>query len=334
MWVVDRVHGHAADRRALALPSHAASLAPVDVGLLGVADLTDRGTASGIDVANLARRHPELRHAAVLGDQLDARAGRPGDLRSATRPELDRVDHGADGDVAQRQVVARLDVGRRTGLDPVALRQAGRTDDVALLAVGVVEQGDARRAVGVVLDVGDLGRHTVLVRPTEVDDAVGTLVTAALVTNRDATVDVATALAVQRSHERLLRLVARDLDEVGDARATTTGRRRLVLANTHLDRAPEEVDAVALSQADDGALGVVALSETDPGPLALALTVEGVDAGHLDVEDLFDGDLDLRLVGVRANEERVLVLVDEAVALLRDDRSEQHVARIRDHASP
>src|SRR5918997_2545980 len=37
--VVHRVHGHTADGRALALPPHAAGLAPVDVRLLGVAHL-------------------------------------------------------------------------------------------------------------------------------------------------------------------------------------------------------------------------------------------------------------------------------------------------------
>src|SRR5439155_1389482 len=83
-------------------------------------------------------------------------------------------------------------------------RQPCRSDDVALLAVGVVQQRDARGAVGVVLDVRDLRRHAVLVVATEVDDAVGALVTAALVTDGDPAVDVAAALAVQRLDERLL----------------------------------------------------------------------------------------------------------------------------------
>src|ERR687886_534191 len=44
--------------------------------------------------------------------------------------------------------------------------------------------------------------------------------------------------AVQRPDQRLLRLRAGDLGEVGDARATTPRRRRLVLANAHLLRSP------------------------------------------------------------------------------------------------
>src|SRR5207248_5379255 len=99
-----------------------------------------------------------------------------------------------------------------------------------------------------------------------------------------------------------------------------------------LYRASEEVDAVAGGDADNGAFGVVALAVAEPGALALAGSVEGVDARHLDVEDLLDGNLDLRLFGVRVNDERALVLVDESIALLRDDRSEQHVAGVGDHA--
>src|SRR5438270_4075054 len=328
--MVDRVHRHTAYRRALALPAHAAGLAPVDVGLLGVAHLADGGAAARVDVADLPGRHPQLCHTTVLGDELHARARRPGNLRPAARTQLDRVHDRADRDVAQGQVVAGLDVRRRAGLDPVTLRQPRRRDDVALLAVGVVQQCDACRAVGVVLDVRDLRRHAVLVVTTEVDDAVGALVTATLVAGGDPAVHVATALVVQRLDQRLLRLGARDLDEVGDTGATAPGRRRLVFADAHLDRAPEEVDAVTLGEADDGALGVVARADAEPRALALALAVGGVDAGHLHLEDLLHGDLDLRLVGVWVHEERVLVLVDEPVALLRDHRREQDVARVGD----
>src|SRR5699024_7417726 len=82
---------------------------------------------------------------------------------SCTEAQLDGVPHGAQRDVPQRQVVAGLDVRTRTVLDEVALTQLGRREDVALLAVQVVQQRDARGAVGVVLDVGDLGPHAVLV---------------------------------------------------------------------------------------------------------------------------------------------------------------------------
>src|SRR5699024_257736 len=232
--VVVRVHDHAADLGALALPPHAAGLAPADVRLLRVADLTDGGAAAGVDVADLAGGHAQLRIGAFLGDQLHGGAGAAGDLRAAAGAELDRVHDGAQRDVAQRQVVAGLDVRPGTVLDPVALTQLGRREDVPLLAVQVVQQRDAGGAVGVVLDVSDLGAHAVLVVTTEVDHAVGPLVAAAPVTGRDATVVVATAGLGQRTDQRLLRRGPGDLDEVGATRAATTGRGRLALTNCHV----------------------------------------------------------------------------------------------------
>src|SRR4051812_11060290 len=65
--VVDRVHRHAADGRALALPAVAAGLAPVDVRLLGVADLADRGAAPDVDQPHLAGRHPQRGVLALAG---------------------------------------------------------------------------------------------------------------------------------------------------------------------------------------------------------------------------------------------------------------------------
>src|SRR5687768_5038451 len=119
--VVHRVHGDTADGRALALPPHAAGLPPVDVRLLGVAHLADRRATADVDVADLARRHAQLRQPALAGDQLDAGPGRAGDLGAATGTELDGVNNRADGDVPQRQVVAGLDVGRGAALHRVAL---------------------------------------------------------------------------------------------------------------------------------------------------------------------------------------------------------------------
>src|SRR5262245_74524 len=213
--MVDRVHRDTAYRRPLALPAHPAGLAPTDVGLLGVADLADRRAAADVDVAHLAGRQSQLSAPALLGDQLHAGSSRPAELRAAARTELDRVDRRSDRDVAQRQVVARLDVGADARLDPHALLEAFRRDDVALLAVDVVQQRDPSRPVRVVLDVRDLGRHAVLVGSAEVDDAVRALVTAALVPGGDPALVVAAALLGQRTHQTLLGRTPGDLAEVG-----------------------------------------------------------------------------------------------------------------------
>src|SRR5262249_33932793 len=204
--VVDRVHGHAAHRGPLALPPVAAGLAELDVALLGVPDLADGGAAARVHPPDLARRHPELGVPALLREQLHARTGRPGDLGATAGPQLDGVPQGAGGDVAQRQAVPRADVGARAVLHPVPLPQALRAQDVALLAVGVVQQRDPRGAVRVVLHVRHLGGHAVLVRPAEVDQPVRALVAAALMPRRDPARPIPPAPGGQRADQGPLRL--------------------------------------------------------------------------------------------------------------------------------
>src|SRR4051794_10708302 len=98
------------------------------------------------------------------------------------------------------------------------------------------------------------------------------------------------------------------------------------------DRAAEDLDRVARLQADERALGVLALPVAVAGALALALAVGGVHVQYPDVEDLLDRDLDLGLVGLGADQEGVGPLFDQAVALLRDDRRQDDVARVGDHS--
>src|SRR3954447_800441 len=102
-----------------------------------------------------------------------------------------------------------------------------------------------------------------------------------------------------------------------------------ILVSPSARRATEHVDRPALlRERDDRALGVLALAVAGAGALALARAVQRVDAEHLDPEHLLHGDLDLCLVGVRPDDEGVLALVEQPVALLRDHRRQQDVPRV------
>src|SRR6266545_4950033 len=109
--VVDGVHGHAAGLRTHALPPVAAGLAHLDQLVLGVADLADRGPAVDGYPAHLGGGQAQRGVGALLGEEHDGRAGRAGHLAACARLELDVVDRRADRDVAQRQGVARPDLG-------------------------------------------------------------------------------------------------------------------------------------------------------------------------------------------------------------------------------
>jgi hypothetical protein len=199
--VVDRVHGHTADGRADALPAVTAGLAPVDVRLLGVADLADRCAAAHVDVADFTGGQTQLGETAFLGDELDRRTGGAGHLGAAAWAELHSVDDRTNGDVTQRKVVAGLDVSPGSGLDEVALLELVRCNDVALGAIDVVQECDARRAVGIVFDLSYAGVNAVLIVAAEVDQTVLTLVSTTLVTGCDLAGVVTAALFGERTHQ-------------------------------------------------------------------------------------------------------------------------------------
>ncbi len=283
--VVDGVHGHATHVRALALPAVTARLADLDQAGLAVADRADGAPAVDRDAAHLGRREPQGRVLAFLGHQLDRRARAPTELAARTGLQLDVVHGRTDRDVTQRQRVAGPDLRSLPALEHVADLEAQRSDDVALLAVEVVEQRDASVAVRVVLDRRDLGRHAVLVA-TEVDQAVLLLVTATTVTRRHAAVGVPSTGARLGLGERLLRLVAGDLREVGDGLEPATGTGGLALANRHRQlpkisiRSPSARETIARL-----ASGARAESATAAVALALALAVQRVDVGDPHPED-------------------------------------------------
>src|SRR5215468_8840126 len=80
-------------------------------------------------------------------------------------------------------------------------------------------------------------------------------------------------------------------------------------------------------------MSIRSLADAEPGAPPLTLAVERVHASDLHVEDRLDGLPDLRLAGVRGDDERVLVeLVLESVAFLRDHRPEQDVPVVEDPA--
>ena len=93
--------------------------------------------------------------------------------------------------------------------------QAIGPQNVALLAIGVVQQRDARRAIRVVLDRRHLGRNPGFVA-SKIDDSVAPLVTATAKTHRGAAFVVAATRAALALGELLLGLALGDLLERRD----------------------------------------------------------------------------------------------------------------------
>ena len=230
--VVHRVHGDAPDAGRTAPPAVPPGLPEGHVLVIQVAHLSDHRPAVDVELAHLARRQPQLRVVPVPRHQLAVGARRTRHPGATPREQLHVVDVRAERDVLQRQAVPRTDlrVSARLHLHPDL--QAIRRHDVAALAVGVVEQRDARRAVRVVLDAGDAGRDAVL-GPAEVDDPIAPLVPAADPALRDVALVVAAAGLVEPLGERLHGTAPRQLREVRQDRVPERRGGRTEFLETH-----------------------------------------------------------------------------------------------------
>ena len=82
-------------------------------------------------------------------------------------------------------------------------------EDVALFTIRVIEEGEARIAMGVVLDGGHPTHNTVLIA-AEINDSIEAFVATAAVTRRDAAINVATTGLVLALGERTLRTLLRE----------------------------------------------------------------------------------------------------------------------------
>ncbi len=88
--------------------------------------------------------------------------------------------------------------------NPVSHLQSQGGQDVSLFPVGIVQKGDASRAVGVIFDGGHLGRNIQFV-PFEIDDPVETLGAAAPIATGGSSLIVSSAAFSQGNQKRSLR---------------------------------------------------------------------------------------------------------------------------------
>src|ERR1700756_498747 len=169
--VIDRIHGESPHRGAYTLPALGARLAVAAQIVLVVPDLANRRAAVDVHLARLAGLEPQVGVDALACGEGHRGAGTARQLPAATGLHLHVVDERAHRDVAQRHGVAGLDGRIRARAHLIARLHSLGSEDVAPLAVGILDEGDVARAVRVVLQALDHAGDTVLVA-LEVDEAV------------------------------------------------------------------------------------------------------------------------------------------------------------------
>src|ERR1700722_11305440 len=283
----------------------------------------------------LARIEAQRNITLIAANDLSIRAGGAGDRAALADLHLDIVDDRAHGNIGERHRVPRLDVDLGAGPHSAARRETLRRNDIGLLTVGIFNQRNEARAVRIVFQPLDLARDIELA-PLEVDDAVGLFVAAGAEPHGDPTGVVASALRRFANSERLHGLALVEPAPVDDDELSKARRSRIVCFERHDSRSSKtggHVDAIAVRKRDDRFLHVLLASAYPAKRLVLALAQQRVDRGDLDVEQLFDRRLDLRLGRVARDLKDELVVFRGDRRFLRNYLSNESVvaAEVLDH---
>ena len=191
--------------------------------MIDVANLSDRSHAVLRNLAGLARRQLHQRVLGFLGHQLRRSARRAHHLSTLARLQFQIMNLGARRNIPQRQRVAHQDVSLGTAQNLLANLQPFRLQDVPLLAIGIRQQRDTRRAVRIVLDRLHRRWNPGLVT-LEVNDAQLALVAATDKPHRDVARVAPSTRPLLRFNQRLVRMLRRDV--VVDQRRAISQRLR------------------------------------------------------------------------------------------------------------
>src|SRR6266851_1459563 len=213
--MIHRIHGHAAHRGLDAAPPRAPGLAEGFVFMVKVAHLANRGHAIDGKLAHFAAGHLHQREVPFFAEQLRRSARGAHGLAAASRVQLEVVHHRAGRNVANHQRVAGKNIRGFAGLHRGADFEPHRMQDVALFAIGVMQQRDVGAAIGVVFDGRNLRGYADFVA-SEIHLAVLLLVAAAAMPNHDFAVVVASAGALFRLEQSLFGLLLGDMAFVQD----------------------------------------------------------------------------------------------------------------------
>ena len=210
----------------------AASLAQVDVLVVEVRNNADGGDAVQTNITHLAGGQTNQSVTIFLSHQLSHDASGTDQLAALAGIQLNVVDHGTDGDVLEGQSVTGLDVGVGAGHDLVANLQTIGSQDVALDAVLILDEGNEGRTVRIVLQSLDSGRDIKLVA-LEIDDTVLDAVAAAVMADGDLAGVVAAGMLFLGFEQATLRVNLRQDTVISNSHATAAGGSRLVLLDSH-----------------------------------------------------------------------------------------------------
>src|SRR6266516_5785413 len=233
MRMVARVHHRSTNGRATTHVTRTPGLTDALILMVNIAYLPDGRHAEDVHVTLLTRRQTQQRVVPFFRHQLRADACAAHNLTAATTLQLYVVNGCAGRYVFQWQGITWLDVCFRSGHHLISDLQAHRCQNVTLLAIQVMQEGDARRTVRIIFDRRHPGWNAQLVA-LEIDQAISTLGTTTTRARCDLSRIVAPGMLFQPNGQRFLWPCFGNLLECRNRHAATPSIRWSILSNWHL----------------------------------------------------------------------------------------------------
>ena len=178
--------------------------------MVGVTYHTDSGAAGEEHLAGFTGRQFDYRVVSFTRSELSERTGGASHAGALSGTELDTMDQSTDGYLGQGKCVSHLGSHVLAAHHGLAYLKAVGRDDIGFGAVGVVQQGDACGAVGIILDALHHRGHPVVVS-LEVDQTQFSLMAASTVTCGEMARRVAAACGALPDCKRLFWCGSSDL---------------------------------------------------------------------------------------------------------------------------
>jgi len=138
--------------------------------MINIANLANSSQAPVMKLAQFARGKLEHNVPALFAHSLGSITCAAPELPAFARFKLNVMYQGPSGNGLKRQSVARFYVNVVTRLYHVAQFDAQGGEYVPLFAIDVIDQGNARRPIRIILNRGHLARDGSLI-PSEIDDS-------------------------------------------------------------------------------------------------------------------------------------------------------------------
>ena len=225
MRVIHGIHRFSEHLRLFAHPSHASGFADRDEVVLEIGNGTDRRGALRAETADLSARKLDDGMDSVDTYESGCSPRRTDDLSAATEGHFQIVNLVPHRNIFELHAVADFYLRARCAHDALSDLQTVRRQNVAFLAIVVMDEGDAGGTVRIVLKRSDDAGHAGFIFALEIDEPEKLLMSSAAMTHAYFASAPPPGDALLSSGQALFRSLLAETREIRDRHLTSGGSR-------------------------------------------------------------------------------------------------------------